>query len=163
MHGALTSLSTGVNRSFLASSNVPSLSQRLYAPRDSDTVTALSGLTWWLQLEPAFKASKDKPVVGLYGNTKPMMGPAISVGRSATGRICTEALVCYAIDEGAMRNEFAKRFGSHSANAACVFPGIVISDIAAGVIIRDALRMLETLVQRNQPFSLEARLDEFRR
>lgn len=136
---------------------------RLYAPHDSDTVAVRSGLTWWLQLEPAFNASKDKPVVGLYGNTKPMVWSAISMGRSAAGRSCTEALVCYAIDERAMRNEFAKRFGSHSANAACVFPGIVINDVTAGVITRDALRNIETLIQRNQPFSLEARLEDFRR
>jgi hypothetical protein len=102
---------------------------RLYAPHDPDSVAARSGLTWWLQLEPAFKASKDKTVVGLYGNTKPMVWSAISMGRSAAGRSCTEALVCYAIDERAMRIEFAKRFGSHSANVACVFPGIVINDV----------------------------------
>ena len=135
----------------------------LYSPHDPDSVAARSGLTWWLQLEPDFKASKGKVVVGLYGNTKPMVWSAISIGRTASGRRCTEALVCYAIDERAMRNEFAKRFGSHSANAACVFPGIVINDVTAGVIARDALRMVETLIERNQPFSLEARLEDFRR
>jgi hypothetical protein len=135
----------------------------MYVPHHPDSVAARSGLTWWLQLEPAFNAATDKTVVGLYGNTKPMGWSAISLGRSATGRSCTEALVCYAIDERAMRNEFAKRFGSHSANAACVFPGIVINEVTAGVIARDALRSMETLIQRNQPFSLEARLDDFRR
>ena len=136
---------------------------RVFAPHDSDQLAARSGLTWWLQLEPAFDASSDGTVVGLYGNTKPKVWSAIAQGRSAAGRGCTEALVCYAMDEPSMRNAFAQRFGSHSANAAAVFPGIVINQVTASVITRDALRMMETLTERNQPFSLEARLESFRR
>ena len=136
---------------------------RLYVPCDSDQVTARSGLTWWLQLESAFDASSNGTVIGLHGNPRPAVWSAIAQGRSGSGRGCTEALVCYAVDERSMRSAFAQRFGSHSANAACVFPGIVINAVTASVITRDALRMMETLTQRSQPFSLEARLEYFQR
>jgi hypothetical protein len=135
---------------------------QLQPGHDAKRAGTHAGLTWWLQLEPTGKRASEA-VAALSERRHPKVWTAIAQSRTAVGKSCTEALVCFAGDERVMRDAFAQRFGTHAANAATVFPGILINEVTASVITAEALRMVETLIERREPFSLEARLEYVRR
>lgn len=136
--------------------------QQLRAPQETRQAPAQSGLTWWVQLESMGAASKEL-AAAFKAHRQPSVWTAVTQSRAAGGRCSTEALVCFASDASSMRASFAERFGSHNANAATVVPGIEINDLTRTVLTADALRMVETLIKRCEPFSLEARREYFQR
>lgn len=136
--------------------------QRLRPPRRLDRHEAQSGLTWWIQLESAGAAS-DELAAALKDHRSPAAWTAVVHTRSAAGKESIEALICFARDEHSMRDALAERVGSHVANVAAVVRGIGANEVTHRVITPDALRMAEELIRRREPFSLEARLEYYRR
>jgi len=136
--------------------------QQLRSPHETKREPAQAGLTWWVQLESTGAATKEL-AASINEHRKPTVWTAIVQTRTAGGKCSTEALVCIASDASSMRASFAERFGSHNANAASVFVGIEINEITMSVFAADALRMVEELIRRREPFSLEARREYYQR
>ena len=136
--------------------------ERLRPPGQFKRPEAQSGLTWWIQLESTSTASEEL-AAALKDHRSPAVWTAAVHTRSAAGKECVEALVCFARDERSMRDALAERVGSHVANVAAVVRGIGANEVTHGVITPDALQMAEELIRRREPFLLEARLEYYRR